>query len=125
MADGSTNTGREAMWDVLLAGNLSLRLFSNNFSPSGTSVLGDFTEATFTGYAAITLTGGAWVTTAGGPATAVFAQQAFSIGTSAQTIYGYYIVHVASGTVWRYGRFPSALSATANAIKVTPTIGLT
>lgn len=40
-----------AQWD---SGNIEVRLFQNDIAPTKATVVGDLTEATFTGYAAIT-----------------------------------------------------------------------
>lgn len=74
--------------------NIKLRLFSNDFTPSDTTVRGDYTEVTGGGYAAITLTNGSWTVTVGNdPSDAVYAEQTWTftgtIGGSG-TIYGYY-----------------------------------
>lgn len=72
-----------------------LRLFSNNYTPVDTSTLGNFTEVTGGGYAAITLANGSWTVTVGNdPSDAVFAEQTFTftgaIGGSG-IVYGYYL----------------------------------
>lgn len=116
MAGIIPNEGEEDMLDVLLAGNLVLRLFKNNFTPSDSSVLADFTEADFPGYAAITLTGGSWTTTPGAPSIATYAAQTFTATASgSQTIYGYYITRTATGRVWMAERFPAAQIAAISA----------
>ena len=61
----------------------TLHLYSNNLTPSKTTVLSDITEASGSGYSAISLTGSSWTF-------ATYAQQTFTI-TGAITIYGYYI----------------------------------
>lgn len=116
------------MLDTLLAGNTSLRLFQNNFTPANASVLADFTVADFTGYANITLTGGSWTTTPGDPSTASYTQQTFtrSATGAVQTIYGYYIVNTAGTKVWFYEKFSTAQSVTSanDVIRITPRIAL-
>jgi hypothetical protein len=72
-----------------------LRLFSNDYTPVETSVLGNFTEVTGGGYAAITLTNGSWtITPANDPSDAIYAEQTFTftgpIGGSGN-IYGVYV----------------------------------
>ncbi len=42
--------GVKSVLRQLMGGSLTLRLFKNSFTPAQTSVLGDFTEADFTGY---------------------------------------------------------------------------
>ena len=124
MAGGMPNEGEEDILDVILATSLVLRLFKNNFTPSNSSVLADFTEADFTGYSALTLTGGSWTTTQGDPTTGVYAQQAFTGTGTAQTVYGYYLTRTSSGRVWYYQRFESALSIglSTPSIRITPTL---
>jgi hypothetical protein len=103
-----------------------LRLFKNNLTPDNTSVLADFTEADFTGYSAITLTGGSWTTTQGNPSTGAYAQQTFSSSAAqaVQTIYGYYITRTSTGRVWYYERFATArtIQGATDTIKVTPNV---
>lgn len=76
MAGVLVNGGETRMLSLLVnkAGtnlaNLTLRLFKNDFTPTETSVVGDLTEATFTGYAAISLASGDWTISAGAPSSA-------------------------------------------------------
>ena len=110
MALSIPDEGEEDILDVIFATTLVLRLFKNNLTPTNASVLSDFTEADFTGYAAITLTGGSWTTTPGAPSIATYVAQTFtcSAAGAAQTIYGYYITRTSSGRVWVAERFPAA-----------------
>jgi len=73
--------------------NMVLGLFKNNITPASTDVLGDYTAATFTGYAAVTLTSGSWTITPGAPTSAVqTAATTFTCsGTTSEAIYGYYL----------------------------------
>ncbi len=95
---------------TLAAGDLRIRLFKNNVTPTDASILANFTAATFTGYADITLTNGSWVTTAGAPSTATYAVQTFTCSTAgtAETIYGYVIFRNGVSKVWFVERFPAA-----------------
>ena len=106
--------------------NLVLRLFKNNITPSDTDVAGTYTEATFPGYAAITLTGASWNAPSGGTI-AYGAQQTFTCsGTSTDDIYGYYVTQASSGTLLyseRDGAAPFAVRNSGDNIKLTPTIG--
>lgn len=103
-----------------------LKLFKNNYTPVEASVAGDFTEATFTGYSAIALTGSSWTISSGDPATAVYAEQTFtsSADQTAELVYGYYIVRDTGGEILWAERFSSPVSVSANGdyIKVTPRI---
>jgi hypothetical protein len=105
--------------------NLVLRLYQNNVTPSETDTVGAYTEATFTGYGPITLTGATWVTTAG--VNVAYPEQTFTSTTSqaTQNIYGYYLTQVSSGLLVYAERFSDAPNPVTNnndQILVTPTI---
>jgi hypothetical protein len=125
----------EAMLDLILAEGYTLRLFTNDVTAGLTEAqiealtAGSFTEATFTGYAAVALTGGAWVTTAlDAPSTGVYAQQTFTrtVSGAAQVVRGYYVTRTTGGALRWFQYFPGPLTVTNNgdAIVVTPTITL-
>lgn len=105
--------------------NLKLRLYENNYTPVEASVVGDFTEATFSGYAAITLTGASWTMTTADPAVADYAQQTFTATAAGNSVYGYYVTNNA-GTicVWaeRFTDGPYTITGNGDVVKVTPTI---
>jgi hypothetical protein len=75
------------------------------------SVAGDFTEATFTGYAAKTLTRAGWAgaSTSSGTTSSSYAQQSWS-PTSAQTVLGYYVIGTTSGVLLWAEAFASSRS---------------
>lgn len=104
--------------------DLKLRLFENNYTPVEASVVGDFTEATFSGYAAITLTGASWTLTTADPAVADYAQQTFTASAAGNSVYGYYVTNNA-GTVlmWaeRFTDGPYTITGNGDVVKVTPT----
>lgn len=121
--------------DLIFAENYTLRLFTNQVEAGLTETqlndlaAADFTEATFTGYAAIGLTGGAWSTVAADPSTATFAVQTFtrsSTGT-AQSVWGYYLtMDFDSDEVAFYEQFdgPVVMELINDAIKVIPRMTL-
>jgi len=107
--------------------NLVLKLFQNNVTPGETDTASTYTEADFTGYSAVTLTGSSWALTPGAPSQAVFAQQTFtsSADQSTQNVYGYYLVTDTDGTLVAAERFsdgPYQVANNGDAIKVTPII---
>lgn len=124
--DVGENIALEAIVNKTAPQNLVLRLYSNNITPSDTDTAGTYTEATFAGYAAITLTGASWNAAAAGSIT-YSAQQTFtrsSTGTT-ENIYGYYCTQLASGVLVYSERDASAPFAVTNSgdnIKLTPTI---
>lgn len=105
--------------------NLVLRLYSNNITPADTDTAGTYTEATFAGYSAITLTGASWGAGSGG--TTTFAQQTFTRSSTGATenIYGYYVTQATSGVlIWseRDAAAPAAMTNAGDNIKLTPTL---
>lgn len=110
--------------------NLVLRLFQNNITPAATDTAATYTQATFTGYASVTLTGASWTVTAGNPSTATYAQQTFtsSANQATQQIYGYYLVRASSLDIVYAERFsdgPYPITNNGDAIKITPTVTAT
>lgn len=107
--------------------NLILRLYANNITPAETDTAGTYTEATFTGYSAATLTGASWTITEGAPSSAAYAQQTFTRSStgSTESEYGYYYTRASSGRIVCSERFsdgPYAMTNNGDNIKITPTI---
>ena len=106
--------------------NLVLRLFQNDVTPADTDTEATYTEATFTGYSAATLTGASWTVNAGNPAEATYAEQTFSSSAdqTAQTIYGYYLTRATGGELVWVERFASSQPVQNNGdqISITPLI---
>jgi hypothetical protein len=106
--------------------NTVLRLYSNNLTPSSTTVLGDITQVTATGYSAITLTAATWtVATTLGVTTASYPEQTFNI-TAAATVFGYYITNVGGDLLWieRFTAAPFQLPGSGGQILITAQISL-
>ena len=108
---------------------LVLRLHQNNPTITAASVAGDFTEATFTGYAAVTLTGGSWVVSGTDPTTCNYPQVTFTCGADSQDqdIYGYYITRTTSGRLYAAENFTGGavnVDANGDLVKITPETGL-
>lgn len=109
--------------------NLVLRLYTNNITPAETDTAATYTETTFTGYAAITLTGANWTITEGAPSSAAYAQQTFTSSAGSQSVscYGYYMTRATSGRIALAERFtdaPYTITNNGDQIKVTPNITL-
>lgn len=102
----------------IAGGNCSLRLFTNDILAGKTAaqkkaiVNADFTEATFAGYAAITLTAASWVITGGLPTAAVYAQQTFARSTTgaAQTVRGYWVRRVSDSALMLFVQWPGPIT---------------
>jgi hypothetical protein len=110
-------------------GNVVLRLFKSNTTPAETDTVATYTEADFTGYASVTLTGASWTVTNADPASASYAKQTFtsSAGSQNQNVYGYYATN-AAGTVllWaeRFSDGPYNIANNGDKIEVTPVVTL-
>lgn len=111
----------------VIGGNRILRLFKNDVTPTVSTVLGDLTESTETGYAAVTLLGGSWtITTTSLITTAAYAKQTFTFDVAA-TVYGYYITATTGGELLAVERFsdgPKTLPSDGGNVGVTPRIKL-
>jgi hypothetical protein len=80
---------------------LTLKLYQNNYNPTPTDTAARYTEATFGGYSAATLTRANWsapTTNSNGQAETDQPTTTWT-ATSAQMIYGYYVVGATSGTL--------------------------
>ena len=129
MALNFPDTGENLVLEMLVnktaSQNLVIKLYKNNITPSDTDTAGTYTEATFPGYAAITLTGASWNAAASGTIT-YSAQQSFTCsGVSTDDIYGYYIVQLGSGILLyseRDGAAPFAVRNSGDAVKITPSV---
>jgi hypothetical protein len=120
---------------ALLGVNHDLKLFTNDVTAGLTQPQRDaldntdFTEATFTGYADVTLSSASWTITSGNPTTASYATQTFartSTGT-AQTVYGYYVLRVSDSELMWFEYFPGPVIVEFNGdqIQITPRLTMT
>jgi hypothetical protein len=105
-------------------GNRVLKLYTNDVTPGKSTVIGDLTQATQTGYAPITLTGTSWtITTNSGINSATYSTQTFTF-TQAVTSYGYYITTQANELLWaeRFFNGPYTLPPEGGEIAVIPNL---
>lgn len=106
-------------------GERKLHLFTNNYTPSKSTGLGDLTESTEAGYTAVTLSGASWTvaTSTAGTNSAVYSEQVFTF-TTAVTVYGYYITTIegSPNLLWveRFSNAPFSLPAGGGEIGITP-----
>lgn len=121
------NSGELKLLDWMLketsvSTNLLLKLYKNDVTPSASSVAGDFTEADFTGYAVKTLGRAGWsaASTVSGKAETSRSAESYTAGSS-QTIYGYYVVSGADGSLLWAEKFNSARQlSSSDVLSVTP-----
>ena len=83
------------------ADNPVLHLFSNDVTPSDSTIKADLTEVgTTTGYQPITLLSANWTTTqTAGVTTAVYSEQTFVFATNVSA-YGYYVTNATNQLLW-------------------------
>lgn len=117
----------EALVNKTAPQNLVLKLFKSNTTPAETDTAATYTEATFSGYSAATLTGSSWnAATQGAPSYIDYAQQSFTADAVAtDDIYGYYYVQATSGILVAAERDASAPFAVRNSgdkVQITPRI---
>jgi hypothetical protein len=110
------------------ADNPVLHLFSNDVTPSDSTVVGDLTEVGgSTGYAAITLVSSNWTTSqTGGVTTAVYSEQTFTFTTVARS-YGYYVTNETGQLLWleRFSGAPFDIPDGGGTISITSKLALT
>jgi hypothetical protein len=108
---------------------LRLKLFANDWTPSKTDTVSQYTELVYLGYAAKLLTPSEWTIDIDGLTgnyVASFAQQIWTFSSSI-TVYGYYITDSGGTNVYFAERFPDApvtLVSGGGNVKITPTIGI-
>lgn len=106
------NPNLTAILDAIIShysGDFVIRLFQNNITPTQTTVLSDFTEADFNGYAFQNLTSFGSSTLVGSTAitVATLVNWTKAAGGTGNSIYGYYIQDFSSNLLWAE-RDPSA-----------------
>lgn len=124
------NSGENLLLDAALrlgttAEALTLKLYSNNYTPVATSTAGAFTESSFTGYTSKSLARASWSTaaTVSNKAVSSYAVQSWSCGATGGTVYGYYVVGTTSGTLYWAERFGTTRTlANGDVLNVTPSI---
>jgi hypothetical protein len=123
--DVGENLALEMIVNKATPQNLVLKLFESNTTPAESDTAGTYTEATFTGYSAINLTGASWNAASGG-SIAYGSQQTFtSSAVQSKSVYGYYVIQVTSGTLLyseRDGAAPFSITQNGDTVKLTPTI---
>jgi hypothetical protein len=129
MLTKATLTLRLALQTAILTGWTAgkLHLFKNDFTPGFDSVVGDFTEATFPGYAEIDDVSGPLSGTDAetGLLTVTWADgSSWLAGTivADETIYGWYITNTAGSSCLAAGRFdtPVLINSTGDILSISP-----
>lgn len=119
-----TDTARQQALSYLVGKDttvedLTLKLYSNNYTPEVSSVVAQFTEVSGGGYAEKTLTGSSWTISSN---TITYPQQTWTFTGSAGNVYGYYVVLASTGTLVFAEKFdgsPYTISTSGDIIRVT------
>ncbi len=115
----------EALLNKTAPQNLTLRLFTNNYTPVETTTEADVTEASGSGYAAVALTAASWTVTPGAPSDAAYPEITFTFTGALGNVYGYYITQNTSNKLVYAERFsngPYNIQNNGDQIKITPHI---
>jgi hypothetical protein len=108
---------------------LTLRLYSNDFTPHRNQSLADFTEADFPGYKPIRLAPSDWSVASESPLTLACPTQEFTLTEDLAVpalVHGHYLTDdddVVLAEDSRLGKLPHSLEIKHSRLKVTPTIG--
>jgi hypothetical protein len=136
MANNITCTGGDvllltwALQSTSTPEDLLLKLFANNITPSHADTASTYTEASFTGYSAATLSRASWATPTvdGGKASTTYPAVTFTnTGSTSASVYGAYVVGATSGSLlWavRFDTAPHVIQPGGTDV-VTPTYTLT
>lgn len=111
--------------DVSMFNDMTLRLYQNDYTPLDTSDVSDFTEATFSGYAAIATNawGGAFLNASNiteiDETLRTFTHNG---GGTNNNIYGYYLTDAGGNLTYaeRYSGAPVAMDANGKTFSVVP-----
>jgi hypothetical protein len=127
MAGVLVDQGENGVLTAFFAANMTLRLFTNNYTPIETTTEANVTEATSYGYSAITLTGGSWTISGTAPTQAAYAQQTFTFTGNLGNVYGYYVTRASDSKLMFAERFtdgPYNIYNNGDQIKITPQVTL-
>lgn len=127
------NVGKEQMLKLILnktaQEDLNIRLYTNNFTPSNSTVFADFTEASGFGYTSKNIAAAAWTITPGTPSVAQATQQTWVFTGLLGNVYGYFLVGQTNTTLvyWaeRFTDGPYNIQVNGDEIRITPRIPLT
>ena len=125
------NAGELQLLDKMLKDALStdenyiLKLYKISYQPIKTSSSGNFTEATFTNYAARTLTRAGWgaASTVSDKASGTYGTvQSWTCGATGNTVHGYYMVPAATAatTLWAEKFTTARVLASGDVLNITP-----
>lgn len=119
------NAAEIELLERMLSSSVQISLYTNDVTPSETTVYGDFIQAA-SSPGSHTVSGGTWeIETVAGTTSASNDPKSFSFATSA-SVYGYYVHDGGDGLLWceRFSGAPFTIPASGGEINVTPKIEL-
>ena len=102
--------------------DLTVRLYSNDYTPGDATITADFTEVVGGGYAAQALIPANWDITPGNPSEAQYNQETvFVFNAAVGNVYGYYITRADNLTMWaeRFTNGPFNVQVSGSEIRIT------
>ena len=110
-------------------GDVTLKLYVNDYTPVTGSVAGSFTEMSTNGYAAKTLAQESWtVSQVSSKASASYAQQTWTFDDTGgeNTIYGYFVIDEDAVVLWaeRFADPRTVGAVSGDVLRLTPVITL-
>lgn len=127
ISDYGVQKGLDALTQNTPFSTSKVRLYSNNRTPSDSDVIGDYTEATFSGYSAVTLPAVPNSTVTAHVASASPSTVTFTLTSGSQNIYGVYLTDSGNTNLLGAVRDPNApvaMNTTVNTYQVTLTFSL-
>ena len=111
----------KALIALLLADEIKLRLGKNNITVGKSTVIGDFTEADFTGYAAVSITWGTVAVDGSHNAYSDITPITFtrSSGATSNTIYTWYVTNSAGSVLYAGRTLDTPIPMTVNGDQLT------
>mgnify|MGYP003345521216 CR=1 FL=1 len=105
--------------------NLKIKLFTNAHTVASGTTESDLTEATYSGYASLTLTRGSFtIAQSGGKSVATYADKVFGPASSgSQVIKGYYVTDSADNLLWAEN-FSDQTIDTSTTLTIVPKVSL-
>lgn len=116
------------MFNITAPQTAILRLYENNITPANTDTAATYTEATFTGYAAVSLAPLTWGAPVGGnPSSITYGATVNFTSSAAQSknVYGYYMTRTTSGVIIlaeRAAGAPLPIVNNGDVIHITPVV---
>jgi hypothetical protein len=121
--NGSEQLIAEMIVNKTGAQNLTLRLFTNKYTPTELTTEANLVEASGFGYSSFALTAANWSIVLGNPSTFSYPLHTFTFTGALGNVYGYFITQTTSGKLFLVERFvdgPYQVASGLDTIDITP-----